>query len=627
MPTPDLIAPWFTWLLLPVVLLAGFFLPGYFALQRLGCPLPWAGAFVGSILLQFHCVLFFHVLGLPINQVTLGSSLAVLGLAGWWLAGKRAMPQPIRPVLAFAWRDLAWLIPVIAAGASVLARTLIEPLSGWDNVFRWNHLALLIHAQESLNAYPPVSAGDFRIYPWCDGIPPALAISNLWIYLGTGSTYGGLIAGRVFVEFTLTYGLVWHIAGKLWGPAGSRFAVATLATSSLFMWSLANSQETGLTGVALLAMTAFAVHYRETPRLDTAIWLMLSAALAALTRDYNLLFLPVAVLVLLMARAPRAHWLSASVVAALLVCPWYIRNAWLTGNPLYAEDLGGLLPTNPYHGEFTRTVRDYWALWGTADNHWRLLRNVLQSSGWVVLLGGLGLVRRKHPTLALPLIASTAMLLWLASVSSTAGGWGYSLRVLGPALPLFAVCAGSLSIRLKPKSLQLIALALVPFSLHAARIAWTIPSQFNQPIWPYTWQSYREITTMIKQLSYPQVWTVLAHAAAGEGIIVDHPMNVVLGGQAGGLMISLPSPEASVLIQNTGKTDFTTVRRTLRAQHIRFLVLSIDTPMNARLLKAWPAIRAIRETAPTVQIGGMLIYDLAVSDDEPPPRRRLVTGP
>lgn len=626
MPTPDLTAPLLAWVLLPVVVLLGFFLPGHLIFRALPGPLPWARAFVGSILALFGTVLLFTTAGIPITFPTLAAGLGLLSVGGWLAAGRPRLFAGNWPRPTLAWRDWWWLLPCLAAAASVLSRTLIEPLSGWDNIFRWNHLALLIRAQESLNAYPPVSAADFRVYPWCDGIPPALSLTNLWIYLGTGSTYGGLIFGRVLVEFALTYALVWHLAGQLWGATASRFAVAILATASLFMWSLANSQETGLTGVALLAMAACALHYRQSPHMGTAIWLMLAASLAALTRDYNLVFPPLACLILLLAKAPRTHQLAALAVGVVVVCPWYVRNAWLTGNPLYAESLGGLLPTNPYHGPFTRAVRDYWSLGGEADNRWHLLRNILQSGGLVLLLGGGALLRRESRRAALPLIAGAAALLWLASVSSTAGGWSYSLRVLGPALPLLAVAAGWWAGRLQPRLLVALGAALLPYSLHTARVSWTIPSLFNQPVWPYSWRTYDEITTLMTQLRYPQVWSALAGAADNEGIVVDHPMNVIFGGQAGGLMIFLTSPEAGLLLQPAA-TDFATVRRSLRARHIRFLVLSVDTPMHTRLLQGWPAIRAVRATRPAAEIGGMLIYDLALSPDEPLPRRRLITGP
>lgn len=609
---PDIAAPLVSWLLLAPIVIAGFFVVGHLTFRRLASPLPWLTASIGSLLVLFFGVQILDLVRVPITFASLGGTLGLASIIGALLGGRRSILGWPIPRPRTWWREWWWLASVGIAVGSVLVRGVLQPLAGFDNFFRWDYLAQLMHAQGSLAHYPPVTAADFRVYPWCDGIPPLIPVCNLWIYLGTGSTYGGLIVGRVAVELALTLGLVWHLARAWWGGSGARIAVLALATSSVFLWSAGMEQETGLSGVTLLAITALVLAYHQRSSSSTAIWVGLTAGLSALCRDYNLLFVPMALLALGLAKATRRDLLLALGAATLTALPWYLRNAWLTANPLFPQDLGGLFPSNFVYVETMRAIRDHWALTSPHAQYRMLGLALVIGLGMLSALAipGLCSTQVKPRTLHILLLANVA--LWIASISSTAGGWVYSLRVLGTGLPLLAVAAGWWGARLQGRTLRLAALGLVPFCLDAARRSWIFAwLPFAQP-WPYTWTPWTEVHRYISASRHSTVWPSLAEAAGPGAIVVDSPNYFVLGGRAGGIMISLFSPEAAVLTATPPDKDLSALVRALQRQGIRFVILTDDGSHNRNFLLAQRGLRLLFDAKPTLETEGMRIYDLAL---------------
>jgi hypothetical protein len=621
MPLPEISASLFSWLLLGPVIAIGFFATGHLCFQRLPSPLPWVSAFIGSALLLFCAVLLFDLLAVPITLITLITLLGGACLVGW-RTRNRALVAPAR-LTWDRWRptrhDWWWLLPCIFAIGSVLLRGIFQPLAGFDNFFRWDYLAHLMHFQQSLAHYPPVTAGDFRFYSWCDGIPPLVPIVNLWIYLGTGSTSGTLIVGRLFVELALTYGLVWHLARSLWGELGARVAVLALSGCTIFLWSIGMEQETGLSGVCLLAVAAFGIAYQRSPAIGTAVWTTLAAALAALTRDYNLIYIPVAGLILLLARAPRRHLLPALTVALLAVAPWYARNWLITGNPLFPHDLGGLFPTNFIHHELMQSIRNYWSLDSSHARYATLWSGLAVGLGPLLLLSLPGWRFGRTDVMIIALAGLTNAALWLASMASTAGGWIYALRVLGTGLPLLAVMTGWWGQHLRGKLPWLFAALLLPFCADAARRSWVFTwSPFTAP-WPYDWQGWSDVHHYIKVSRGSPVWSVLANAAQDEKIIVDSSNYFVLGGRAGGTMVSLFSPEAETLTGSNPAHGLDEIVGLLRAQGVRYVILTDDNWLNREFLLGRPRLRQLFQAPSTYEAEGMKIYDLAKLHAQPVP--------
>jgi hypothetical protein len=619
--TPADSAPWWGWLLLAPATLAGLWLPGRLALARLPSPERFATDVLGSLLLLFFAVLACDTLRIPISLASLSLWLALGVVTIRALSPRNSVPDSGPAVPRAPWsarglfREAWWALPCFVAFGSVLVRGVVDPLAGWDNVWRWNHLALLMRDTGSLAAYPPVSAADFRLYPWCDGIPPLVPVANLWIYLATGSTCGGLIVARLALELGLTGFLVWRLAAGWWGPLGARLALLVLAGSALFLGSVALAQETGLTGVFLLIMVAAAFAYQREPLRANAVWLALAAAGCALCRDYNLLFAPLALGLLLFLRAPRTHLVAAAAVLLLVAGPWYLRNALRTGNPLFAHDLGGWLPTNPFHAFFMAGIR--------AEFNWssQLLNLPLFAPAFMLcaapsfLWAAPAFLRRDRRLVIVlgPALATT--LLWVLSVGSTAGGLLYSLRVLGPALPLLAVLAGAWANRPSKLRTALVA-ALTLLALDAGRRQWLL---LNEPLSPPLrldlagWQKTDDLN---RRYGREALWSALAASGAGDAILVDHPFFVVVGGRLEAPVVPLFSPQADPLTQAAPNTSREEIADGLRRRGVRFVVLDLYSCPGAAAYARHPGLARLLSVAPAGTFDGLVVYDLLRS---PPP--------
>ena len=619
MPSPTL--DWLHWLLLPPALVFGFFVSGRLIFLRLPSPLPWATAFVGSFLALVGLVLGCDVTGVPINLHTLAGGLTGLAFVGWLAAGR---PRPRLDLTAgfpsanFRRMDLWWLLPLAAVLTSVLVRAVVDPLAGWDNYFRWNHLALLIAEQGSLAHYPPVSAADFRVYPWCDGIPPGGPILNLWIYLAVGSTAGALVSGRIAVELALTAALTLRLGHRANGRRGALIAGVAFVGCSLFAWSVGQAQESGLTCVFVLLLANLLSDYRARPERATALWIGLSAGALALCRDYNLLFIPVAILLTAAVRAPRAH-LFAAGAGALVAAPWYLRNALLTGNPLFAHDLGGLLPTNPLHAEVMFLIRRHWSLFAHPEG-FPFMLTVLAiglGAGGALALPGLRRAVRRAPELVF--LTATVIVLWLLALPSTAGGWLYSLRILAPLGPLLAALAAHGPF--DGRRAMAACLFLAPWlGADTVRRSWFFGDAPASPALPYDWSFF--IPANNPENLDPEGLAVLIRAADGEGIVIDRPEHVVSVRRRGGHAIAIFSPDLGALTRDTGPLAASIAE--LRERRIRFVVMTEISEFNSLFGTTHPALRRLWTQPPTADLEAARVYDLARINGETP---RIVLVP
>jgi hypothetical protein len=612
-------------LLLPSSLL-GYFIYGRLIFLALPSPLPWATGFVGSFLGLFGCVLVFDFFGLPVTLISLGGSLALLALGGWLFAGHPVLQLQLHP-FRLHWSRLIWLAPCALMVISIPAQAWLNPLAGWDNIFRWNYLALLVREQGSLAHYPPVSAADFRVYPWSDGIPPGVPFLNLWLYLSTGSSAGVLVVGRIATEVALIVALTWRLAKRLHGEAGACIALVALSTSALFAWSIGFAQETGATAVFLLILVNLLHDYRGNPTRATAIWIGLAAAAAALCRDYNLVFPPLALGLLLHARAPRRDLLAAAGATLLATIPWYIRNAWITGNPLYPHDFGGLLATNPYHADMMVRVSAFWSPLHRHEAIPALLAALTVGAGLLGLAALAGLRRRDQRQIDVAVILLAVVTLWLISMPKTAGGWNYSLRVLGATAPLLAVIASTSGPRLSKRGLLWVSILALPFSADAARRSWIFINAPLESPWPFDWKTFRAYQPTLAAVQDPESFQALIAIAEGEGIVLDQPNYVVGVRNRGGSAISIFSPEVTSLTQSSASTPISQTVAELRAHKIRFVVLTQQDDFNTFCALFHPSMRRLWLLPPTLDLGAVRLYDLAVMNNETPARQVIPPAP
>jgi hypothetical protein len=532
------------------------------------------------------------------------------------LTGARSL-LPGHPAMS-AWRTALPPVPVLAVAGlglgSVLLRTLAQPLAGWDNEFRWDHLARLMLDHGSLQFYPPRSAADFFLYPWPDGIPPLVSGANLWIYLSTGTASGILIAGRVLLELLLVAALTIRISRRLWGAEGAGWPLLALGGCGLFLFAVSLGQETGLTAFCVLLLCELLLEHRDTRCLATAAWAGAAAGTAALVRDYNLALIPATAL-LLVARGARARPVACALAAAAAVAgPWYLRNWLLTGNPLYPHSLAGLFPSAPFYEETMRAVREYLAPGVAATSRW--LPALLVGVGPLALAGAF--VWYRAPRRAWPVAALAAVMVWLwwITMPSTGGQMRYSLRVLGGAAPLLCILLGALPWPRARIARALLCGAALLLTADAARRSWIFLHAPLAPPLPWNWDEWTKTLPNHVSAAKEDLWISLAAEAAGEAILTDHPAPVALGARLGLPISSIFSPVASPMTEATTGTDFSTIMRDLIDRRIRYVVLHDNHWTTTERIRTHPGFRPFATNPPTLQFANLRVYDLRLLREE-----------
>jgi len=588
---------------------AVFIAPGFLATRNLTGGVRWIAAFPLSAALLVNVAIALDAMGVQLRVETVGSALIVCAGA-LYLATKRAASSRDRacdgelPLLRGS--DLLWLVPIAIAVGSVTARARIEPLSGYDHVFRWDYLARLIAHTGSLEHYPAVSAADFESYAWCDGIPPLVALLNFWIYVGAGVSNPSLTAIRIVAEMALLGTAVFHYARILWGKSAGWPALATMSASALALWGIAHGQETALLALSLVTMLYFLERHRLESHESWTVWAGVAAASGALARDYGL-SLPLLGLGVLLFRIQRRAALRFAVVSLTLCAPWYLRNAILTGNPVYPHSFGGLLPGNPVHED---TMIHFRAALGWTNPTFELgglIAALLALAGVPLLLGLFGLWRKPAGVVAISAALLLTVALWIWSVPLTAGGWAYSLRVLLPAVALGGVLSGWIGHASQGVRWALL-VALSVVTIDAARRSWVLPATPFAPVLPYTWREWRENRDGLLAISRAPVWDSLVRAAENGRIVVDHPAHHAFLARRGGHAVPLFSP---VLRETFAEdADYAGTIAKLQAEGIRFITLSTINPFTHQFVAAHPFWRELVRRQTPLQIGALSVYDL-----------------
>jgi len=596
-------------LLLPLAI-AAFLLPGWLLNRRIRSPAPELTVFLASAVLLFLLVLGCVLIHVPLTRgPLLAGWTALCAILAWWarkapVAGDQCQPVMRRPV------GIDWMWTAIAAVglASVVLRAVFDPLSGFDNVFRWDYLARAMLALGRLDFYPPVTAADFDIYSWCDGIPPLVPTLNFWIYLFTGSTAPVLTAVRVAAEAVLVFCAIARLAREIWGEAAGPAAMAVAATSSLLLWAVAMGQETGLTTLTLLTLLVLLAIQARTPSRSAIFWAGVAAGCGALSREYGLAFLVLGSGLLLARRDLRAAG-RFGVTAAAVAAPWYLRNWMITGNPLFPHALGGLFPTNPRYQGIMQAIA---AFWGYRAGHFRpveILPVLGVVMGVVLVFGAIGakLARRK----ALAGLTAFALVAGLCgwSLPLTAGGWIYGLRILAPAAAVSAALGGWIGVRLSRAWSWVAVLVMLAGAVDAARRSWLLPDfPFTAPL-SYSFAEWRENSPERLRIQPDQIWPALILAARGRGIVVDHPQNHAEVTLRGGLAVPLFSPRLDPAFDT--KLSFENACARLRAGGVRFFAVSANSPIAQAFNANHPFMDTLcRGYEPVATIGPLTIYDL-----------------
>jgi hypothetical protein len=428
-------------LLLPVLLSAGLFVPGYFLAGGRRQPLWWASAFTLSLPVLFHAAFWLGILHVPVTLWTvLPCELAVAGAAAW-IARRAGVPQLRKPGAAWTAAERFVIAACALVGVVLFARSAAAPLLGFDTTFRWDYLAQKILALHRFDFYPPLTPADFRQYFYVDGIPPLVSFSNWWLYASAGEHMPFLISLFVAAQFACTLAFTYGTAAALGSRRTGVLAAGILATCPLYFRAVVIGQETGLTALAFAAMLYFIVTVREDNAAASMFRAGAAAAVCALSREYGWVALAAGGLMLLWRRPPLRQILVFAVTAAAIGAPWYIRNLSLTGNPFYSLHLAGF-PVNPVHDAILQYYNATFGLAHWTAVNWTLVVQYLAVLAVLPILAGVyGACRDlRHRGYWLAIIVMLVAV-WLQSVGYTSSGVATSLRVLNPLMVVLAVLA------------------------------------------------------------------------------------------------------------------------------------------------------------------------------------------
>ncbi len=406
-----------------------------------GLPLLIASV-LASLAILFSTALLLQLCSVPLTGPAWLSAMTGLAFAACLLPGR---PHKTGEAPAEAGPQARWLIVLLAVSVGfalgvIAYRAIAQPLTGPDTIFRWNFLARQILNARGMSFYPPVSDADFGRYMWPDGIPPLLSLLYVWSYMGAGSAAAAHTAGVVILIASLGFVLVGMLADRAAGRTAGVWAVAVLAGSALYTWSISMGQETGLTTFGTLALV-WALG-REKPGPD---WRLagLAAGVTALSRDYGLAVAAMGAVYLASRHRPWRELAGYSCVVASLCGTWYARNWLRTGNPLYNLDTLGLFPVNETHAGMMRSYVRFLGFGGHMAERLRELGPLFWPLGCGVLLAAIAAVRVNGAWPAgVRWFSALWLALWLWSVGYTAGGLDYSMRVLDPLLAMLAVAGG-----------------------------------------------------------------------------------------------------------------------------------------------------------------------------------------
>ena len=600
-------------LIFPVLLAAGLLAPGWLLGRVLRVSTGFVSAFLGSAVVLFHVALTLVIFDLPLDLRHLAGGLTVVSLV-FWLVDRGLAParRPAHiaspPKTPWSWQHYL-LIPAALGLASIALKAGLEPLSGVDHGFRWNHLARQMLQTATMDFYPPVTDQHFLLYFWCDGIAPLVADLYLWCYLALGREMSAATIPVVIMQGLLLFHAVYQLAARHGGPVAGRAAMALLATSALLLWGVAMGQETGLTALSLTCMLLFLDHYRTDPRRGWLIWAGLAAGAGALSREYGLAFVPLGWFALRHLGRFRRGATTFTLTAAAVTAPWLLRNWFRTGNPLFSHDLWGWFPVNPAHRAVMQSIELFTRYWENPPQ----LAEMATALGLLALLPlslglatGLGRWRDFGPWV----LAMVVMIaLWLWSIRQTAGGVLYSLRVLTPALSIGAALGGIALGRLTSARFGqgLLLLIMMPVAIDASVRACYLPFDHKVAWWQNSPGAWRDFGATLRQEPSP-VWAAIAQAAGTKGIIVLGPGHYALLAKLGAQAIPPFSPK--LLFIGDPKSDFTQSLTSLRAQDIRFLLLPRNDPVTDRFVARSRFLRELTRLPPLHVDLHFVLYDL-----------------
>ncbi|MDZ4185076.1 MAG: hypothetical protein U1D97_08885 [Desulfuromonadales bacterium] len=429
------------------VVVVGLILPGMLLARTFRVEHVWSAAFPLSALILVESIILFSLIGIPLHLSTMSGALIVSALICQRIISLRRSATPLVPPPTESSNPTSNLVAVTLVFIcslliAVMLRTTLFPLRGPDTSFRWEGLALAMLQHQSLDFYPPVSAGDYAIYLYPDGIPPLIATVYWWIYAAIGHSLPQATSISVVLQLAATMALTFYGTRHAFGRQAAWYALLVIGTSPLLVAGFAIGQETGFTALSVAGQLCFAWAAVRNPKRSTVIVAALFAVMGALTRDYGPALALAGSSVLLWHRETRRFLPTYILTVTLLAAPWYLRSWVLTGNPFFSHPIPGF-NVNAIHAAVMDHYQQVYAFGTFSLQRWLILIKQLVTGGFLAI--GIGLpyaLIRWREFAPLLITALLVTLLWVYSVGQTAGGVVYSTRVLTPAIVALSIAAG-----------------------------------------------------------------------------------------------------------------------------------------------------------------------------------------
>lgn len=573
---------------LSLAVLLGFLLPGFFLSRLLKIPATGLASFLFSIVALFHAIFWLDVAGIPLSfgPVTLALCLLSASLFVIWRIKKTSLvfhsPEIAPPFSPIEKGILAVSVTFVCF---FVIRSFFSPLSGYDTFFRWNFLPQQMLRFGNFTFYPPLTAEDFKRYFYVDGIAPAVPFAYWWLYTAYGKVQPALTGVFVSIQFALLLFVTFSLGKEYGNRRAGYFALAILACSSLFFWSVFIGQETGLTALSLASTLYFLQLTKRTGEAGSVIAAAAAAAAGALSREYGCAFILCGLVAALWLKLPRKAMWQFVAVSIALASPWYIRNWVIAGNPFYSNPVGTLFAVNPVH---VSILNMYGSILGFQENGFLkisiILRQLLEYAPLQLTIGVAATVLLARRVFPLTLATLIVVVLWIVSIGKTGGGYFWTLRVLSPALILVSVCAGLYIDQVLMQSKKLILLGVLfvftgsfafLYDLVLPARPWTLPiSQWMQvalrpnpvhEVWA------RDVAPHLQPLGC----RILSDDAYAHAALFNYGIEVV----------PVWSPEVRFLFD--GKLTSEEARIRLLALNIRAVLLTRES-MNSRYLAQFP---------------------------------------
>lgn len=591
-------------------------LPGWQLARACRLRVPALMGLLAGALVLVTILLLLQLGGQPLNGATIGTSWLVWTAAAWWLARRLAARAPrisAEAVAPFRVADTwPWLIalPVLAA---VCYRALAHPLFGADTNFRWGFLAEQMWVRGHLSFYPPVSAADFEIYAWPDGIPPLVSSVYFALYALAGGIAPAATSPVVFAQFLLLLAATGTLARKMFSAAAGNWAVALLGVTPLAAWAVAMGQETGFTALALVGLFLYLPRNQEEETRADMVAAGVAAAVGAVAREYGWAFAALGLGLAWRRRLSRRGlaWFAGIVVAT--AGPWYARNYVLTGNPLFNLSTGGLFPVNEAHATLMAIYREQFGFMRQLGD-WGLQPFLnLVVVGLAAATGAARFFPRARPLLLAIVVVGV---LWVASVPYTAAGFMYALRVLNPALALGAVLGGAaLAGWVSTPRRQSVMIALLGlFGLDAALRTLVLPDR------PYRHTAAEWFTADLVSPEYEHqrqrlFGTIAQHVGRGRLLSLSLDPQLIRSG-----LSSVPpwSPDVAFIFNRT--LPPAEVWRRLKAAGVSHVLIA-KGDINRRYLESSPSFSAA--TAQNLRVvmnqDDLILFAIVIPDPPAPP--------